>query len=57
MIATANALYCLTTLTVVIIFRDSITWVGVVYFTIEIVIVTILAALEFRKSLQKTDQP
>ena len=46
-IAVANTLYCGVTLTLVLALRESLTWLGVVYFVGEILVVSALVAAEF----------
>lgn len=51
-IATANTLYCVVTLSLVIYLRASLTWLGVAYFLGEIVIVMALVTVEVRAARQ-----
>lgn len=47
-IAVANTIYCLITLTLVIYLNKSLTWLGIAYFTGEIIIVMALVRLEIK---------
>lgn len=52
-IATANALYCLGTLSLVLHFRASLTWLGVAYFLGEAVVILSLVVVEMRVALRE----
>ena len=47
-IAVANAIYCLITISTMIIHWQSITFMGIIYFTVEAAIIARLLVLEFR---------
>ena len=49
-IAAANTLYCILTLGLVILFAQTLTWLGIAYFTGEIIIVLTLSRLEYKTS-------
>jgi len=49
-IAIANTIYCLVTLGLVIYFFRSLTWLGILYFFGEIIVVVSLARIEIQKS-------
>lgn len=49
-IAAANVLYCILTFTLMILLFSVLTWIGIVYFTMEIAIILMLAGLEYRTS-------
>ena len=53
LIATANSLYCVATLTLCILHRDAVTALGWAYFLGEIAIVMALVTLEFRTARSK----
>ncbi|GLR18274.1 hypothetical protein [Portibacter lacus] len=52
-IAIANILYCILTLTLMIIYSRSLTYLGYLYFIVEIIIVVGLARLEWKKANEK----
>jgi len=52
-IAVANSLYCLVTIGLVIYHYDKLTFLGIGYFVIEILVVGVLIALEFKASSKK----
>ncbi len=47
-IATANTAYCLTTLSLLVWHRATLTWLGLVYFLLEFLIVSQMVRLEYR---------
>jgi len=49
-IATANILYCLLTIALMIYFHNSLTWLGIAYFVGEIILVLSLAQVEIKTS-------
>ena len=49
-IAYANTIYCCVTLGLIIYFKDSLTLFGFMYFITEMVIITVLAIIEFKVS-------
>ena len=49
-IAAANTMYCILTLGLVILFFHPLTWLGLAYFTGEIIIILMLVALEYKTS-------
>jgi hypothetical protein len=51
-IAVSNSLYCAATLMLLIVFRDSITWLAVIYFVGETVIMIGLVSLEIKIACQ-----
>ena len=46
-IAIANALYCLTTLLLVFVFYERLSIIGLAYFSVEIVVITLLIGVEW----------
>lgn len=46
-IAIANALYCLTTLLLVLVFYERLRIIGLAYFSVEIVVITLLVGVEW----------
>lgn len=55
-IAVANTMYCLVTLGLVIYLFASLTWLGILYFLGEILVVLGLAAVEFSRSAKVFEQ-
>ncbi len=53
-IAIANSLYCLVTLGLVMYHYEKLTFFGVGYFVVEILIVGVVIFLEFKASLKRT---
>jgi len=47
-IAVANALYCLTTLLLVFVFYERLSIIGLAYFSVEIVVITLLIRMEWK---------
>ena len=50
LIAIANSVYCLITLSVILLIYDSLTWLGLAYFLSEIIIVMTLVSIEWKKA-------
>ncbi len=50
LIAIANSIYCLVTLSVIFSIYDSLTWLGLAYFLGEIIIVMTLVSIEWKKA-------
>jgi hypothetical protein len=48
MIAIANALYCIATMILLAYYYSRLTWLGLIYFISEIIIITILILVEIR---------
>lgn len=53
-LAVANMLYCFVTIGLVFCFYAELTFVGVTYFVVEVLIIAILSAVEWRKAAQHT---
>ena len=51
-IAIVNFLYCLFSIGMMIIHRESLTAVGYIYFIVEIIIVLVIAGIEYRASIK-----
>ncbi|MCA1763154.1 MAG: hypothetical protein ABR574_06610 [Cryomorphaceae bacterium] len=49
-ISVANILYCFVTIGLVFRFYAELTWAGVTYFALEILVIVLLSALEWRKA-------
>ena len=54
-IAAANAIYCILTLGLMIIYSNTLTWLGYAYFIGEILIILSLVRLEFRASRERPE--
>ena len=52
-IALANFLYCILTIFLLIPLKGTISTLGTIYFVVEVLIILVLAALEFKKSYSK----
>src|SRR6056297_2379575 len=49
-IAAANTMYCILTLSLMIMHASTLTWLGLAYFTGEIIIILMLVRLEYKTS-------
>ena len=51
-IAIVNFLYCLLSIGMMIVHRESLTVIGYIYFIVEIIIVLVIAGIEYRASIK-----
>jgi hypothetical protein len=52
-ISTANCLYSLLTLVIVFVYMNLLTTIGIVYFTVESIIIFLIGSLEFVYSIKR----
>lgn len=51
----ANILYCILTILILVVFRNSVTLLGFIYFILEIIIISCIVVIEL-KTLSKNDE-